>query len=74
MRRSHNNEGAEMGLMSRQANCEGRGEGNRTGRGKRDQMGRGARAKRDDAWRSQKQGPATTDTTDRPQVEVEREC
>ena len=75
-RRSHSNVSAEMGLLSRHADREGRGAQNQRGRGKRDRTGRGARARRSDARRSRLKEPTATevDTTTPPQVELEGEC
>ena len=75
-RRGCSSEGAEMGLLSRHADREGRGAQNKRGRGKRDRTGRGARARRSDARRSRLEEPIATDidTTTPPQVELEGEC
>ena len=75
-RRGHSSKGAEMGLLSRHADQEGRGAQNQRGRGKRDRTGRGARARRSDARRSRLEEPTATevDTTTPPQVELEGEC
>ena len=39
-----------------------------------DPTSRGARARQEDAWKSRREGPADTDTTIRPQAQLEGEC
>ena len=59
-------EGAEKGLMRKQAD--------RGGWDARDRTSRGARARREDARRSRRQGVVNVDTIDQPQVKLEGEC